>query len=74
MSNEAQNSDALAEALQGVIDRVTSYEESATDDTIDDQLHDALTQAGVQLDEATVHRLAEDISEDAEHVEASDYL
>lgn len=44
-----EQQDARIEALQGVVDRVTSWQESATEGTIHDELDRGLAEAGVTL-------------------------
>lgn len=54
---------ATVEVVQAVYDRVSSYEESATPETIRQQLDEALAQAGVDLDEGTRDTLVRHIDD-----------
>ena len=58
--------DARIEALQGVVDRVTSWQETATDGTIHDELDRGLREAGVTLTEAQRDEVAQRISDGQE--------
>lgn len=51
----------MAQAAQAVVDRVTSYQESAPEGTVEKELRDGLTEAGVELPHADVRRLADAI-------------
>jgi hypothetical protein len=53
------------EAIQGVVDRVTSYQDGAPEGTVARELGDGLTEAGLQLSDDDVTRLAAAI--EAEH-------
>lgn len=54
---------ATVEVVQAVYDRVSSYEESATTETIRQQLDEALAEAGVDLDEDTRDTLVRHIDD-----------
>jgi hypothetical protein len=49
--SEMSQQDARVEALRGVVERVTSWQETATDGTIHDELDRGLREAGVTLTE-----------------------
>ncbi|WP_204163527.1 hypothetical protein [Nocardioides gilvus] len=55
--------DARTEALRNVVERVTSWQESATEGTIHDELDKGLKEAGVTLTDEQRDRVAEQISE-----------
>lgn len=55
--------EATVEVVQAVYDRVSSYEESATTETIRRQLDEALAEAGVDLDEGTRETLVRHIDD-----------
>lgn len=59
MSNEK------LEAIQAVVDRVSSYQDGAPEGTVEDELRNGLSEAGVELDDSKIKRLAEAI--EAEH-------
>ncbi|QCX27574.1 hypothetical protein [Nocardioides jishulii] len=63
---EMNQDSARTEALQRVIERVTSWQETATDGTIHDELDKGLREAGVTLTEAQRDQLVHDISEGRE--------
>ena len=46
------------QAVQGVVDRVGSYQEGATERTIEQELRDGLADAGLDLTDDEVTRLA----------------
>lgn len=49
------------EAIQAVVDRVNSYQESAPENTIDKELRDALTDAGLDVGDEDFTRLSQAI-------------
>lgn len=55
--------DARTEALRNVVDRVTSWQESAPDGTIRDELDSALDEVGIDLSEAQRERVTQQISD-----------
>lgn len=63
---EMNQQDARTEALRGVVDRVTSWQESATDGTIHDELDRGLAEAGVTLTDEQRDRVAQQISDGQE--------
>lgn len=67
MSNES------VEAIQIVVDRVSSWQESATEGTVEQELRDGFQEVGVSVDEADVTKLAEAIKADGQ-VDAASVL
>lgn len=59
---EMNQDTARAEALQGVVERVTAWQETATDGTIHDELGKGLREAGITLTEEQQGRVVEAIS------------
>ena len=57
---------ARTEALRGVIERVNSWQETATEGTIHDELDRGLAEAGVTLTAGQRDRVAQQISDDQE--------
>jgi hypothetical protein len=57
---------ARTEALRGVIERVNSWQETATEGTIHDELDRGLAEAGVTLTAEQRDRVAQQISDDQE--------
>ena len=55
--------DARTEALRNVVDRVTSWQETATEGTIREELDSALAEVGIDLSEAQRQRVTEQISD-----------
>ena len=53
--------DERMEAIQAVVDRVTSWQDGATEGTVAAELERGLGEAGVELGEAEVARLADAI-------------
>jgi hypothetical protein len=64
--SEMSQQDARIEALQGVVDRVTSWQETATDGTIHAELDRGLQEAGVTLTDEQRDRVAQQISDGQE--------
>ena len=67
------DSDKL-EAVQNVIDRVSSYQDSATDSTVEKELREGLAEAGVSLDDEQVKALASAIEDGPGEARAADLL
>ncbi len=65
---------ARGEAVQAVVDRVSSWQHGATDGTVLEELRKGLAEAGVDLEESEVARLAEAIEADSGPVAASQLL
>lgn len=55
--------DARREALRGVIERVTSWQETATEGTVQDELDRGLAEAGVTLTEEQKDDVVQRISD-----------
>ena len=62
------------EAVQAVVDRVSSYQESAPEGTVETELRDGLAEAGVSLDDADVKKLVAGIEADSGAVDARSVL
>lgn len=62
------------EALQGVVDRVSSYQDGATEGTVENELRSALAETDISLDDAEVTRLAEAIESEHGAVDAGSVL
>jgi hypothetical protein len=60
-NTDTPRSTATVEAVQAVVDRVSSYQESAPEGTVETELRSGLDEAGVQLTDRDVTRLAEAI-------------
>ena len=67
-------SSARLEAVQVVVDRVSAWQHGATDSTVTEELRQGLSEAGVDLDEDAIARLAEAIESDSGPVDAAQTL
>jgi hypothetical protein len=70
----AEELDARIEALQAVVDRVSSWQESAPEGTIREELDAALEEVGLDLDDAVRRRIVEHIHGDAEQTDVRTFL
>ena len=73
-NTDTPRSTATVEAVQAVVDRVSSYQESAPEGTVEKELREGLDEAGVSLDDADVSRLVAAIEADAGAVDAQGVL
>ena len=62
-ANPNEHDDPRVEVLQAVYDRVSSYEESATPETIRQELDKAIAEAGVEVSDETRARLTQHIDD-----------
>jgi len=62
------------EAVQAVVDRVSSYQDGAPERTVVVELRDGLSEAGVSLDDGEVTALASAIEAEHGAVDAADVL
>jgi len=67
------DSDQL-EAIQGVVDRVSSYQDGAPEGTVEAELRKALDEAGVELAGDDVVKLAAAIEDEHGSVDAASVL
>lgn len=67
-------SEEKMEAVQAVVDRVTSWQDGATEGTVEQELRTGLEEAGVDLPEDDVVKLAEAIQDRHGAVSARDVL
>ncbi len=63
MTEQDASTEARTEALRNVVDRVTSYEESAPEGTIRTELDSALDEVGIDLSDAQRERVTQQISD-----------
>lgn len=68
MSNERN------EAIQAVVDRVTSWQDGATEGTVEQELRDGFGQAGVDVSDEDTHKLADAIQDRHGAVDAQQVL
>ena len=69
----AHSSEEL-EAIQGVVDRVTSWQDGATEGTVEAELRKGLAEAGVELGDDDVATLASAIEDEHGAIEAAEVL
>jgi hypothetical protein len=62
------------EAIQVVVDRVSSYQDGAPEGTVARELRDGLAEAGLQVSDEDVTRLASAIEDEHGSVRASSVL
>lgn len=62
------------EAIQNVVDRVTSWQDGATEGTVEDELRKGFTEAGVQVSDDHVTKLADAIQDKHGAVDAAEVL
>ena len=63
MTDQDATAEARTEALRNVVDRVSSWQESATDGTIRQELDSALAEVGIDLSDAQRDRVTQQISD-----------
>ena len=62
------------EAIQAVVDRISSYQDGAPEGTVARELRDGLAEAGLQVSDEDVARLASAIEDEHGSVRASAVL
>ena len=62
------------EAIQNVVERVTSWQDGATEGTVETELVKGFGEAGVDVEEAHVKALADAIQDKHGEVQAADVL
>ena len=66
--------DERMEAIQAVVDRVTSWQDGATEGTVADELRRGAEAVGVDMTEDEITRLADEIESRHATVDAADVL
>lgn len=74
LDQNASDADPRIEVLQAVVDRVTSWQEGATAETIRTELEDALSESEVDADDATRERIVARLVADGQHFDVSEVL
>lgn len=69
-----QHSNEKLEAIQAVVDRVTSWQDGATEGTVEQELRDGFGEVGVDVPDDAVTRLADAIQGRHGAVSAADVL
>ena len=62
------------EAIQAVVDRVSSWQDGATEGTVEQELRDGFGEAGVDVSDDELRRLADAIQDEHGTVSASQVL
>ena len=62
------------EAIQNVVDRVSAYQDGATEGTVEKELREGLDEAGIELDDREVGALTSAIEENPGEARAADVL
>ncbi len=62
------------EAIQAVVDRVTSWQDGATEETVEKELREGFAEVGVELPDQDVKKLAGAIQDEHGAVQAADVL
>jgi len=65
---------AELEAIQGLVDRVTSYQDGAPEGTVERELRKALAETDVELSDAEIAKLASAIEDEHGAVDAASVL
>jgi len=68
------HSDEKLEAVQAVVDRVTSWQDGAPEGTVESELRDGFSEAGVEVSDEDVRRLADAIQDKHGAVSAQEVL
>ena len=67
-------SDEKTEAIQAVVDRVTSYQDGAEERVVEAELRAGFPEAGVEVSDDDVRRLADAIDKTDEPVSAAEVI
>lgn len=62
------------EAIQAVVDRVTSWQDGATEGTVEEELRRGATEVGVEMSDDEIRRLADVIEDQHGAVDAAEVL
>jgi hypothetical protein len=62
------------QAIQAVVDRVTSWQDGATEGTVADELRDGASKVGVDLSDEEITKLADEIESQHATVSAAEVL
>ena len=78
MTDETADQTAVDEAkvaaLQGVVDRLASWQDGAEEKTLREELDEGLQEAGIDVDDDVRGRIVEHLRENPEHVDARTFL
>jgi hypothetical protein len=73
-TDEPTAEDARVQVLKAVVDRVTSWQDGATDETVRKELDDALADSDVEVDAETRDRIVARITGGGDHFDVTDVL
>ena len=74
MTGDDRPDDPRVEVLQAVVDRIVSWQEGTDEATVRTELDEALSQAGVDLDDASKQRIVERVSSETPHFDVREVL
>jgi hypothetical protein len=66
--------DERTEAIQAVVDRVSSWQDGATEGTVEEELRNGFTEAGVEVSDDETRKLADAIQDEHGSVDAGQVL
>jgi hypothetical protein len=66
--------EAKVAALQGVVDRLASWQDGAEEKTLREELDEGLDEAGIDVADDVRERIVEHLRGDASHVDARQFL
>lgn len=66
--------DERTEAIQAVVDRVSSYQDGAPEGTVERELREGFSESGVEVSDEEITRLADAIEAEHGAVSAADVL
>jgi uncharacterized protein YpuA (DUF1002 family) len=72
--DDTTGDDPRVEVLQAVVDRIVSWQEGTDEATVRAELDDALSQAGVDVDEGTKRRIVDRVRAETPHFDVREVL
>lgn len=66
--------EAKVAALQGVVDRLASWQDGAEEKTLRQELDEGLDEAGIDVEDGVRERIVEHLRSDASHIDARAFL
>ena len=74
VDRDEQQDDPRVAVLQAVVDRVTSWQEGADENTVRSELDSALSEADVEVDEDVRRRVVERVTSESPHFDVREVL
>ena len=74
VDRDEQQDDPKVAVLQAVVDRVTSWQEGADEETVAAELESALAEADVQVDEGVRRQIVERVTSESPHFDVREVL